>query len=252
MPKRKPISLAAKASAFAALTLAVIFGGGFFFGLVEPSYSYLDSVYNVVMIMTGIGSSDDPKTTAGKVFNMILALISVGILIGVLGQMFQYFSTRSLRDIWDAFHDRKVKAMQGHTIICGTSYTLPELLRQLEHRDNIWLIVRTDAEANKLEADGYRAHIDDYTSEAALRRAGIETAGCVIACSDNDADNAFVCLTAKHMRKDVLVIVRLTRTEHREKLRDAGADEIVAPAELAAMQIREIMLDRVKPDSSTP
>jgi len=168
----------------------------------------------------------------------------VGILVGVLGQMFRYFSTRSVRDVLNAIHDRKVRVMKNHPIICGSSFTLHELLHQMEHCDQAWIIVRTDAEAKRLEAEGYHAHVDDYTTAAAMRRAGIDTAGCVIACGENDADNAFVTLTAKHVRKDIPVIVRLTRSEHREKLRDAGADEIVVPAELAALQIRDAIRGR--------
>lgn len=241
MKRRQPVPIGIKALVLAALLACIIFGGGLIYRWIEPSFSYLDAVYSVIMIMTGIGATKDAQTSGGKVFNMILALISVGILVSVLGQMFRYFSSRSLKEIYEEIHDRKVKAMQGHVIICGTSATLHELLRQMEHRDHAWVIVRTEAEAGKLEADGFHAHIDDYTSAAAMRKAGIETAGCVIACSDNDAENAFITLTAKNLRKSVPVIVRLTRMEHREKLKAAGADEIVVPAELAAMQIRDAL-----------
>jgi voltage-gated potassium channel len=249
MRDRSPISVATRGLGLALLLMVIIFGGGWLYAVLEqPNLSYLDALYSVVLIMTGIGSSKDAQTTQGKIFNMILALVSVGVLVGVLGQMFHYFSTRSLRDVLDAFHDRKVKFMQGHTIICGSSSTLHELLHQMQDRENLWVIVRTEPEAKRLEAEGYHVHVDDYTTEAALRRAGIERAGCVIACGENDADNAFAVLTAKHLRKDILVIARLTRTEHREKLRAAGADEIIAPAELAALQIREAMRARLHSD----
>lgn len=41
------------------------------------------------------------------------------------------------------------------------------------------------------------------------------------------------------------MIVRLSRSENREKLKAAGADEIINPAELAATQMRAA-LDAVK------
>lgn len=232
--------MAVKAGVLFAVLGVIILGGGEIYAQIEKM-PYLDAVYSVVMIMTGIGSSRDAQTDGGKLFNMLLALISVGILVSVLGQLFRFFSTRSLRDVMNAIHDKKVRAMTGHTIICGCSHTLHELLLQMEHRDHAWVIVRNDHEAKRLEADGYHAHIDDYTTEAAMKRAGIDTAGCVIACGDNDAENAFIVLTAKHLRKDIPVIARLTRTENREKLKAAGADTIVAPAELAALQIRDAM-----------
>jgi len=241
MRRKQPLSIATKALLLISLMVCVVFVGGLVYHAIEPSFDYLDAVYSVVMIMTGIGATHDAQTKPGKIFNMLLAIASVGILISVLGQMFRYFSSRSLKEIYEAIHDRRVRTMPGHVIICGSSSTLHELLRQMEHRDHAWVIVRTDVEAQKLEADGYHAHIDDYTTGSAMKRAGIETAGCVIACSDNDAENAFITLTVKNLRKDIPVIVRLTRLEHREKLRAAGASEIVVPAELAALQIRDAL-----------
>src|SRR5437763_1249862 len=91
--------LARKALALAFLLTVLIFGGGWLYHLIEPSVAPIDSIYNVVMIMTGIGSSHDPETHTGKIFNMVLALVSVGILVSVLGQLFHYFSTRSLHDV---------------------------------------------------------------------------------------------------------------------------------------------------------
>ncbi len=241
MRRRQPIPLFTRALLLVGLLTFIIFAGGLVYHLIEPSFDYLDATYSVVMIMTGIGASRDAQTRPGKIFNMILALVSVGILVSVLGQMFRYFSSRSLKEIYESIHDRKVKAMPGHVILCGTAVTLHELLREMEHRDTAWVIVNNHLDADKLQADGFHVHVDDYTSSAAMTRAGIDTAGCVVAWSDNDAENAFVALNAKNLRKEIPVIARVSRGEHRDKLRAAGANEIVIPAELAALQIRDAL-----------
>ena len=221
--------------------LIAIFGGAAVFLSIDsdPAHpvTYVDAVYNVVMIITAIGG-DKPNTTAGKAFMCVLALISVGILVSVLAQIFRFISARSFHDIAMRIHDRKVQRMPDHIIICGTSFTLHELLRQLPHRDNFWIIVRSEEQALRLEHDGVHAHVEDFTREETLRHAGIDTARCIIACGEDDAESAFVCLSAKHLRKDIPVIVRLSRSENREKLKAAGADEIINPAELAAAQMR--------------
>ena len=56
----------------------------------------------------------------------------------------------------------------------------------------------------------------------------------LIASSESNADNAITCLTAKHLRNDVKVITRMSRTENREKMQEVGSDAIISPAELAA------------------
>ena len=228
----------------AGIILVIIFGGAVVYRALESASGttplYIDSVYNVIMILTAIGG-DTPKTDAGKIFMSVLALISAGILVSVLAQVLRFVSSKSLHDIAKAIHDRKVLAMQNHVIICGTSHTLHEFLRNCDHLDRVWVIVRTQEEAARLAHFGINPHVEDFTTEHALQRAGINTAACIVACGEDDAQNAFVCLSAKHLRKNIPVVVRLSRSENREKLKAAGADEIISPAELAAAELRKSM-----------
>ena len=216
-----------------ALVIVVIIGAGSVYYAHLEDLSLGDAMYTVIMIMTGIGSSKDPATRAGHIFLEILALVSVGLLVGVLTQIFKYISVKGFMA---ALHDRRIKAMKGHVIVCGTSYTLHELLNRIP-KDSLWVIVKTSEEAQRLERLGVQVHVDDYTSEQAFVKAGIASASMVITCSESDADNAFACLSAKALRKDIPVIARINRTENREKLHTAGADSVIVPAELAAIAI---------------
>jgi voltage-gated potassium channel len=236
MVQRSGMRVYQKFLLLALVILAVIVAGSLYYAHLEH-IGLGDAVYMVIMIMTGIGSSRDPVTPGGHIFLEILALVSVGLLVGVLTQIFKYISVKGFMA---ALHDRRIKAMKGHVIVCGTSYTLHELLNRIP-KDSLWVIARTGEEAQRLERAGVQVHVDDYTSEQAFKHAGIDTASMVITCSENDADNAFACLSAKALRKDIPVIARINRTENRDKLRTAGADVVIVPAELAAMAIVEAM-----------
>ena len=82
------------------------------------------------MVLTAIGG-DKPGTSNGKIFMSVLALISAGLLVSILAQILRFVSGKSLREIATAIHDRKVRTMPGHIIVCGSSHTLIELLRTL-------------------------------------------------------------------------------------------------------------------------
>jgi voltage-gated potassium channel len=246
MPRRTPQFYFLRRSVIlGAVILAIIFGGAGLYRWIESVSDkgpppYIDALYNVVMVLTAIGG-DKPDTSAGKIFMCILALVSAGLLVSVLAQVLRFLSSKSLHDIANAIHDRKVLAMENHVIICGTSHTLLEFLRSCQHRERVWVIVKTAEEASHLHHFGIVPHVEDFTTEHALQRAGITHAACVIACGEDDAQNAFVCLSAKHLRKNIPVIVRLTRSDNRQKLLAAGADHIISPAELAAAELRKSM-----------
>ena len=211
--------------------VVVLVLGAFVYAWIEK-IDFLDSLYSVVMLMTAIGSSRDPQTVAGKWFNIFLSLFSVAMLISVVTQIGQLLLRREFLSVLNDWRHRKMK---DHTIICGISHTSHELLNRLS-ADKVVVLVKSADEAHRIqrEHEGMSVHVCDFTTSQSLKHAGIDTASLVIASSESDADNAFTCLTAKHLRKDVKVITRMTRTENREKMLEVGSDAIISPAELAA------------------
>jgi voltage-gated potassium channel len=220
------------------VVVVVVIGGALIYSWLErdpktgENLPFLDSLYSVVMLMTAIGSSRDPQTVAGKWFNIVLSMFSVAMLISVMTQIGQLLLRREFLTV---LSDWRHTTMKDHTIICGISHTSNELLNRLPV-DKVIVLVKTHEEAHRLqhERHGLQVHICDITSSAALKKAGIESAALLIAASESDADNAFACLTSKHLNKTLKVITRMSRTENREKMEEVGSDAIISPAELAA------------------
>ena len=231
-PERHIRRIVTKLIVLLLVLLAVQIAAAFIYHWLEPQYSLLDCLYNVVMLVTAIGANFDPKSTEGKWFNIFLALFSVAMLVGVMTQIGQLMLRREFLTVLSDWRHQKMK---DHTIICGISHTSNELLNRLPV-DKVVVLVKTHDEAHRIqhERPGIQVHVCDYTSSAALKHANAEHASLVIAASESDADNAFACLTAKHIRKDLKVITRMSRTENREKMEEVGSDAIISPAELAA------------------
>ncbi len=203
-----------------------------FYVLVE-GVSPLVAFYFVVTTIALIGSNYTPSTWQGTIFASILAFASVGIIISLIAQVFgphlavQILSQRRIH---------KVSKMEGHIIVAGDSETTRELLRSLDKKGTLTLVEEEEA-FNAISGLGYSTIRGDPSSVRLLEEAGIERCKAVIAASDNDADNAFVCLTAKKIRRDVKVIAKISGEESREKLAAAGADSIVCPPTLALNEI---------------
>jgi voltage-gated potassium channel len=83
----------------------------------------------------------------------------------------------------------------------------------------------------------------DATLDATLETAGLERAKGLAACLRDDADNVFLCLTARAMNPKLEIAARAAHEESVSKLRRAGANHVVSPnvtggARMAATLLR--------------
>lgn len=69
--------------------------------------------------------------------------------------------------------------------------------------------------------------IGDAKEEDVLKKAGVEKASTLIACTDSDATNAFIILSALEINSDLTILARAEKLESVEKLYKAGADYII-------------------------
>jgi len=69
------------------LLLLVLISGVAFYSQVE-GWSYIDALYFAVITMATIGYGDlTPATTAGKIFTMFYALVSVGVFVSLAAKI---------------------------------------------------------------------------------------------------------------------------------------------------------------------
>jgi voltage-gated potassium channel len=131
---------------------------------------------------------------------------------------------------------------EGHVIICGYGIVGSKIVEQLLDSGVSFVIVDMDAQkVEKLRGMGYNAIAGDATKASVLREAGIEGARAVAAVLDNDAKNLFIVITARDMRKEVFIATRANDEFVKEKLIEAGANQIVMPQVTASKEIlREI------------
>jgi voltage-gated potassium channel len=69
--------------------------------------------------------------------------------------------------------------------------------------------------------------IGDAKEEGVLKKADVEKASTLIACTDSDAANAFIILSALEINPDLTILARAEKLESVEKLYKAGADYVI-------------------------
>jgi voltage-gated potassium channel len=204
----------------------------------------LDSFYFIVLIMTLIGANYSPATVGGKALTIVVAFMSVGVILSFLTQV---LGPAALSNFWEHQRTKRVSHVKNHVILCGYSDTTKALIRQLP-KGEVLVIVKDRETEDALVSRGIAVLRGNYESEDLLRQAGVSDSRAVVAASGVDSENAFVCLSAKHLAPSVRVVATVSSEENEGKLREVGADTIISPALLSASAILDLV--RSRPDAS--
>ncbi len=223
-----PVELRSKTVAHLAVVLAVVVVGTLVFAAVDGQ-SLADSFYFIVMVITLIGAAN-PHTFAGELVGIAVAVVSVGVLLSLMTQV---LGPAALTAYWEGHRLRRVSRMKNHIVLCGSSDTARVLLRRLA-KDQVLAVVQDKPTYDALNEAGVAVLLGDYQTADVLRKAGVAECRAVIAASEEDSENAFVCLTAKAIARDIPVFVTVSSQENADKLKEVRADHIISPALLSA------------------
>lgn len=226
-----PAELRSKTLLHLAVVLATVVIGTIVFSVVDQEAPG-DSLYFIVMVMTLVGAQN-PHTFAGEIVGIVVAIVSVGVLVSFMTQI---LGPAALAQYWEGLRVRKARRMKDHIILCGDSDTARALLERLP-KDRLVVVAKDKARAESLTGSGFAVVAGDYETADSLRRAGVEASRAVIAASEEDSENAFVCLTAKALAPNVPVLATASSEENLNKLRAVRANHIVSPALLSAAEI---------------
>jgi len=132
--------------------------------------------------------------------------------------------------------------MKQHVVVLGYGYLTRPVLDKLGKRVE-YVFVATDAElAERLRGRGYSVIEAESVNEDALEEAEIDKARAVVVASESDADDALAVLTARDTNPRVEIIAVASSSENAEKLRRAGADTVISPAEIVGKLLVESAL----------
>jgi len=226
----------------ASLALLVLFGIGTAGYMLIEGWPWMDGLYMTFITLSTIGFQEiQTLSDVGRLFTLGIGITGIGLLTFVVARSAQLlFASDRLRTRRIM---KQIDSLSDHYIICGYGRVGQRLAEDLEQAGRSFVVIDiADEEISDLQEAGYLHVQGNAEEEAVLRQAGIERAYSLILALPEDSSNVFVALTAREMNPDLFILARTVDHDNRSKLRNAGADKVIAPSEVGADRMAQVVL----------
>lgn len=246
MKHRASVPLASPA-AVTLLVLTVVTLGATATYMALERWDFLTALIFTLATITTIGYGNIyPATRAGEVFTaglMIVALAAVAVTLSTYAVRLISLAARGADPMED--NERVIKALANHIVVAADTMLAPLLVADLRARGVAFVVLTSDESqhARWLE-EGAPALLGDPDDEDLLLRAGIERAAGLIVALGSDADNVFVSLSAHDPNPRLRIVARAHAASSVPKLRRSGANEVIVPDEILALNLAGSFRDR--------
>jgi len=222
----------------------MIVGGTVGYMLLE-GWGAWDAFYMTVITVTTVGYKEvHDLSRVGQAFTVVLLFGGVGAALYTFTLLATLVVEGGLpKRIQRRRQLRMLDTIKDHFIICGYGRIGSIVAKQL-HRQHVPLVV-IERDPERMHAaieDGALAVEADASAEDVLRRVGIARARGLIAVVGTDAENVYAVLSARVLRPDLFIIGRAETDDATIKLKRAGADRVISPYQIGALQIAQTAL----------
>jgi voltage-gated potassium channel len=225
--------------------LAAVIASGTLGYVVIEGWSAWDAFYMTVTTVATVGYREvNPLSRAGQVF-------TVGLVVGGVGAALYAFSAITAFVIeggWRRYLDerrytRMIDSLSDHYVLCGYGRIGSIIAREFQRQKVPFLIVDRNPDlVGRASAAGYLTIEGDASQDDTLRRARIDQARGLVAAVGTDAENVYSVLTARVLNPGLFVIARAESEDSIAKLRRAGADRVISPYQIGAVQMAQTAL----------
>lgn len=234
-PSRREILLAS-------LALLVLFAVGTVGYALLEGWTWMDGLYMTFITLSTIGFQEvQTLSDAGRLFTLGLGITGIGLLTFVVARSAQLLlASERLRERRIM---KKIDKLSDHYIICGYGRVGQRLAEDLQAAGRSCVVVEiAEEEIAELRKENLLYVQGNAEEDEVLTQAGIDRARGLILALPEDSSNVFVALTAREMNPDLLILARTVDHDNRSKLLNAGADKVIAPSEVGADRMAQVVL----------
>jgi voltage-gated potassium channel len=227
------------------LVLVVVVTGGTLGYVAIEGWSVWDALYMTVTTVATVGFREvHPLTQAGQAFTLVLIVVGVSTAL----YAFSALAAMVVEGGWPKYVERwryvhMINHLSEHYVICGYGRIGSVVANEFKRQNTPFVIVDRDpekiAEATKR---GHLAVAGDASREDTLRQLRIDRARGLVAAVGTDAENVYTVLTARVLKGDLFIIARAEGEDSIPKLKKAGADRVISPYRIGAVQIAQTAL----------
>ena len=224
----------------ALLVLATGVGGYMLMG-----WSFREALYMTIITVTTVGYREvRPLSAVGEAFTMALILLGVGSAIYALTSFIQYVIEGHFDEGYRRRRmEQKIARLGDHYIVCGYGRVGRRVAEETHGAGRPVVVIDSDDEAiARAQADGCLFVQGDAARDEVLQHAGIPRAKALFAVTSRDEDNIYIVLSARVLQPDLQIIARANQEGAEEKLRRAGAHEVVSPYEMGGRRMAMLAL----------
>ncbi|WP_423995508.1 NAD-binding protein [Halorubrum trapanicum] len=195
----------------------------------------VDAFYFTVVTASTVGYGDiSPATDIAQLFAVSSLVMNVAAFAVALGVLLTPAIEAQLSKALGKMTDRQIDLLDDHVLVLGYGDLTEPILEELAARDGVEYAVVTPDEtaARRLAERDIPVFTADPSDVDPLERVNLDGARAVVAATEDDARDALAILTARQLNPDVRIVAAVTQRENVDKLRRAGADQVISPSTL--------------------
>lgn len=213
--------------------------------VVIEGWGLWDAFFMTIISVTTVGYGyPHPLSRPGEAWTSMVLIAGVATLFYtasvLMGQVVEGGLHRGLEQ---RRFKRMLDDLTNHFIICGYGRIGSTIAEEFKRQGVPYVVIDRDPDkVHEIIAGGGVAVEADASREDVLKRVGLDRARGLIAAVSTDAENVYTVLTARVLRPDLFIIARVSAEDAEPKLKRAGADRVISPYTLGAIQMAHTAL----------
>lgn len=206
--------------------------------------SPLDALYRSTVTISLTGIDNRPDSAGGEITTILLIFGGMAIYAYIAGALVEVVARGVLTGAWsERRRQRVIESLDDHYIICGYGRVGQAVAAEFRSAGVPFLVLDFDPSALAAAREQDVAWLEGSgTKDEDLVAAGIERARGLVASADSDADNLYICISARSMRPNLLIVARASDADAARKLQRAGADRVTQPFAIAGNGMAKLVL----------
>jgi voltage-gated potassium channel len=219
-----------------------------FYAIGGEKTSWSDAIFMTLTTISTVGYGEIvPLNTFGaRLFAGSMAISGLGVLTFLFTSLTVFFLEKDLDySLRRRRMEKLIKKLQHHYIVCGFGRVGRNAAHELQITGRRFVAIDPDQarfDENIDKFPGLLCLQGDASDDDLLLRADIADARGLFAVTGDDSRNLMIIITAKQINPNVRVVARAQEIRNVEKMRKAGADEIICPDFTGGMRMASAMV----------
>ncbi|PVW16312.1 potassium channel family protein [Marixanthomonas spongiae] len=229
----------------AVFLLILVFSIGILFFSFFSGYAWVDAIYMTVISITTVGFQEvRPLGPIEKIFVSLLILSSIFIVGYAISVITEYLlSKNNIGNLKQKRVEKKIEALQNHVIVCGYGRNGKQAVEKLKDYKKDYVVIEIDEQiVERFYETDTLFILGNAEEDEVLLQAGIKKAATLICALPSDADNLFIVLSARQINPDLKIISRATEETSYQKLKLAGADNVIMPDKIGGDHMANLVV----------